>query len=130
MFKQLQSTSQAGCTDARDRIYCLLSMYAQEVAARIKSNSTISYTEVYLDFFKSVTEEYRSLIMLQHCDLHSRSLSGPTWVPDWSRAPKRAWQYLHATVLTDARVYISTDSGTMNVLGVRIAQVTDVSGSL
>lgn len=54
MSKLLQSISQAGCTDPRDRIYGLLGMCAREVAARIKPDYTLSYAQVYMDFFKTL----------------------------------------------------------------------------
>jgi hypothetical protein len=130
MTKLVHATSQACCTDPRDRIYGLLGMCAQEVAVRIKPDYTLSYAQVYMDFFRHVVEQYRSLNLLQHCDLETRSMDGPTWVPDLSRIVKRPWQAAYAAGLSQAQAAFNKGSGVMSVLGVRAAQVTAVSENL
>jgi hypothetical protein len=125
--KLLQSTSQAGCTDPRDRIYGVLGMCPREVAARIKPDYTLSHAQIYRDFFKQIVEQYGKLILLQHCDLLQRRMEGPTWVPDWSHMVKRPWQLVYAAGASKAHVKFTDDDGVMSVLGVRAAKVIAVS---
>ncbi|KAF2201217.1 hypothetical protein GQ43DRAFT_471970 [Delitschia confertaspora ATCC 74209] len=124
----LQATSQAGCTDQRDRIYGIMGMVDQDIARGIQPDYTLSYEQVFRNFLEQIVEQYKTLLLLQYCDLGKRNMQGPTWVPDWANGTIRPWQLVNAAGLSRAHVTVDQQSGVMRALGVRAARVKAVSG--
>ncbi len=124
----LHSASQARCVDPRDRVYALLGLCERRLAAQIRPDYTLPHAQLYRDFFALFVESYKSLLLLQYCDLERRAIvDSPTWVPDWDNTVVRPYQLVYAAGLTRAQVAFDRESGVMTALGVRAARVVAVS---
>lgn len=120
-----RSTRGLKCADDRDRIYALLSL--ARYGDRIKPDYSLTTVEV----FRKIPElsiERGDARFLIHCELRSRRLEGPTWIPDWTakgmtarfswfNAASSAWQ-------SSARVY--PEEGRLRATAVRVGTVADV----
>lgn len=126
--KLLLATSHSGCTDPRDRIYGLLGMCDRQLAKQIAPDYTLTAAQIYKDSALKFAQQYRSLLLLQYCDLHLRKMDGPTWVPDWTHTAVRPWQLAYASALCKADLGL-LQPGVLGVLGVRAGQVAAISSS-
>ncbi|TVY82211.1 Heterokaryon incompatibility protein 6 OR allele [Lachnellula suecica] len=74
-----------GCVNPRDKIYGLLGI----TPAYFSSNIIVDYLrpveDVYKEAFLTHLNTTKRLELLKHCDLASRNIGGPSWVPDWSK---------------------------------------------
>ncbi|KFY19113.1 hypothetical protein V493_08137 [Pseudogymnoascus sp. VKM F-4281 (FW-2241)] len=124
----LRSTSDSSCEDPRDRIYALLSLFDHQLTQRVIPDYTLTTAQVYEDFTLKYIQQYRSLALLQFCDLHLHKIDGPTWIPDWMNTAVRPWQQVYASGLSKAESNL-LQPGVLGVLGVRVAQVAAISDS-
>ncbi|KAH4010688.1 hypothetical protein HBI56_198820 [Parastagonospora nodorum] len=80
----------AGMT--RDRIYAVQA-FATKSKARIDIDYTVDKVQTYLRFALGCIKDGHMLgildAALERLDVNTLSLNGPTWVPDWTRKPKR-----------------------------------------
>ncbi|KAE9377656.1 hypothetical protein N431DRAFT_434813 [Stipitochalara longipes BDJ] len=83
-FKRLlEVASVSECSDPRDRVFGLLTLMDEKLAARILPNYTISTESIYVSVAKAYIAEYQSLDLLRDGGLWG-SLDIPSWVPDWT----------------------------------------------
>jgi len=84
------------CADPRDRIYAILGICYDQ--CNVKPNYTLSIMEVYQDAVRQFIRTQHRSDVIRGCELRSDRLSGPTWVPDWSKPKLRPLlRNLHAT---------------------------------
>jgi len=124
----IHGTARAGCTDHRDRVYAFLGLCDRRLADRIRPNYHLLTEEVLRDFFMAYLEEYSSLALLRFCDLQSRRLDAPTWVPDLANLALRPAQQTFASGNTRAHATVGREgTGILSVLGVEACRVREVS---
>lgn len=83
---------QSVCSDPRDRIYAVLSIF--DLSHRIAPDYNKSYQEVYQDTTLQNFAIENDLGILASCELATkRPPEMPTWVPDWS-TPIKAWSHV------------------------------------
>ncbi|KAL1883350.1 hypothetical protein Daus18300_000408 [Diaporthe australafricana] len=117
-------TRELKCTDDRDRIYALLSL-AKDVSD-IKPDYSLSAIQVYQDLVVLLVSN-RDLRFLPDCNLGSRRLAGPSWVPDWTAQmmTRRIWGVRAATLARQA-VLGSPEEGCSQVTAIRVGTIVDV----
>lgn len=72
------------CSDARDKIYALLSLLPKHVAVKIEPDYTQGLYEAYKDAILSVIESTKSLVVLRTVESHEHLENVPSWVPNVS----------------------------------------------
>jgi hypothetical protein len=78
-------STQAKCSDDRDRIYALLSILdSSSVTINIIPDYTKTASQVYQDTALSILSQTRKLDLLSYSEMASRRIDIPSWVPDWS----------------------------------------------
>ena len=80
----LHLISRFKCSDARDRVYAILSVVQDSL--NIIPDYTLSTAEVYEDVARRCIEHSQSLNVLTSCDIARVQPQWPTWVPNWSVA--------------------------------------------
>ncbi|KAM0795427.1 heterokaryon incompatibility protein-domain-containing protein [Usnea florida] len=77
------------CSDARDRIYSVLSLlHRLDKGFKIEPNYTQTTAVIYKDFALKYIEYRQRLDILAECDIPIGLAVGlPTWVPNWDIAP-------------------------------------------
>jgi hypothetical protein len=81
----LDQTKHSRCTDARDRVFALLSL-AQECQSRvlIEPDYTKSASDIYREFAVNHIRLTGSLNILKSVEFQAHHTDMPSWVPDWS----------------------------------------------
>lgn len=74
-----------GCVNPRDKIYGLLGITPAYFSSSIVVDYLRPVEDVYKEAFITHLNTTKRLELLKHCDLASRQLGGPSWVPDWSK---------------------------------------------
>lgn len=69
------------CVDGRDKIYALLSIASD--GAKIKPDYSLSTIQVYREL-AVLSMKKLQMRFLAYCELGSRRLAGPSWIPDWT----------------------------------------------
>ena len=119
----MHQTRNCKCSDPRDRIYALLSIYHRNL--NIVPDYRLSKEEVYQNFCLRhiASTKYSNLGILQSCEM-SISLSNlPSWVPDWSVGTvSEPIQTNFASGMSAADVqYLG--GGVMRTIGVKVATI-------
>jgi hypothetical protein len=120
------------CQNPRDKIYATLSLFGQQgtVDLYIRPDYSLDTENVYIDVARRNIEFTRTLDLLHTCELSTRVLNIPSWVPDWSvrtncKEPLfKKWSacgFISANPSFDASGLVCTASG------VPIAAITDVT---
>lgn len=76
-------------TDPRDKVYGLLGLLDERIAALVKPDYTDTVENVYRSFTLAILEATGSLDVIRHC-ASSESSNFPSWVPDLAIAQKNA----------------------------------------
>jgi hypothetical protein len=119
----MHQTRNCKCSDPRDRVYALLSIYNHDL--NIAPDYHLSKEEVYRDFclrhIASVT--YSNLDILRSCEMPISHSDLPSWVPDWSiRNVSEPIQTSFASGISAADVqYLG--GGVMRAMGVKVATI-------
>ncbi|EON66479.1 hypothetical protein W97_05577 [Coniosporium apollinis CBS 100218] len=81
-----EAMTELSCSDPRDRVYALLSLFDPKNTMEISPDYLLSVEDVYTDFFTSVLHQSLQLYLLQLCGFsHGPSqLHLPSWAPDFS----------------------------------------------
>jgi hypothetical protein len=118
------------CNDNRDRIYAVLSLLCWE-DRELGINPDYSRTpeELYTDVARRTLERYQHVKLFESCELATKVLNIPSWVPDWSsqlncaRLPSSAWS---ACAWISAQANIMDDK-TIRVAGVEVARIEQIT---
>jgi hypothetical protein len=118
------------CEDPRDRIYAILTLLNQEdQRLGVKPDYSRTVEDLYTDVARRNIVERCKLNVLETCELSSRSINVPSWVPDWStqlnfhHITLSRWS---ACAWVSARVTI-VDEETIRVAGVSVARIENVT---
>lgn len=95
------------CYDPRDKIYGALGLAPPSLAERIAPDYKKEVEEVYTDGAIAHFQIMGRVDFLLACDLDSRSLPGPSWVPDWSVVQRQTPRWLLSATLASG-VSVST----------------------
>jgi hypothetical protein len=117
------------CVDPRDRLYAVLDLlWKEDQQLGIRPDYTRSVEDLCTDVACLSLRKQRHLDLLEACELSTKTLNIPTWVPDWlsrlrsGTVPKSEWS---ACGWISAQVAI-IDHRTMRVAGVRAARIEQV----
>ncbi|CBY01644.1 hypothetical protein IAQ61_003456 [Plenodomus lingam] len=78
-------TQHALCSDKRDYLFAILDLLCQkDQSLGITPHYTCTAEDLFTDTTKRYIDQNSSLDLLLTCELSSKSLEIPTWVPDWS----------------------------------------------
>lgn len=117
------------CNDPRDKIYSALGiMDSSTQSLQIIPSYNQAVEQVYGDVAQRVITQWSDLTVLENCELSSRILEIPSWVPDWSTPTKS--HYLRTN--SSACAYVaslpsfSCDSLRCTVPGIYIDLINEV----
>lgn len=71
------------CSDPRDKVYALLSLVSDQ-SSEIQPDYSKSTSETFRSIIEDSLNKGKTLRLLANCVLPGRTLSMPSWVPDWS----------------------------------------------
>lgn len=80
--KLLLSATGRKCSNARDKIYGILSIAPSNIAKTIYPDYSLEVVDVYKDIFLAHVRNVKRLGLLQNCSKQHHSW--PSWVPNWS----------------------------------------------
>ncbi|KAL8691862.1 MAG: hypothetical protein Q9218_003006 [Villophora microphyllina] len=125
----IRRTGFCQCSDARDRIYAILTLLdVQDQKIHIIPDYTRSTAEVYRDVTAQFIEQQKSLDLLRYCEHRAgRSANFPTWVPDWNvrNAAKLLTNEGRADCYSDA-IATFREGGVLNVKGVMVGSMSRI----
>jgi hypothetical protein len=130
----LSSSYKLECTDNRDRIYGLMYLANDFVEGDIVVDYNVSVTQVYTSFAEFVLRKMSSLNFLLEAGMGKQVsqaqnlFATPSWVPDWTRAPKSIvgpeLDFSHCnTVARSASPVIRPGSEVLEAYGLRLTTV-------
>ncbi|KAF4435854.1 HET-domain-containing [Fusarium acutatum] len=133
--------SNKGATNPRDKIYALRGIASEAYARGISVNYRDPVEKVYVDCAKHLLRMRKDLRVLSLIRRHHRratkSLSLPSWVPDWSQAMdgggvlQRYYRFLpermfRACSTSKSHVTISANNKAIRLAGTRLGTVIEV----
>lgn len=74
------------CSDPRDKVYALLSLAHHDIRRKIVIDYSQAIEGVYRDALLVICEVTGRINLLLPCAAHRPSISGPSWIPDLSKA--------------------------------------------
>lgn len=117
------------CNDPRDKIYSALGLMGPRTQSlQIVPSYTQATEKVYMDIARRVVTHWSTLNILQECELSSRHLDIPSWVPDWSTPMKSSilnttWS---ACAYVASRASFDINGLHCTVSGISIGRITEV----
>ncbi|KAH7122643.1 hypothetical protein B0J11DRAFT_608125 [Dendryphion nanum] len=79
----------AQCLDPRDRLYAMRNLLPlDDMELNILPDYSLPVETVYKFAARSILSSHRSLELLQSCEFSTRTLTLPSWVPDWTVQPQ------------------------------------------
>ncbi|KAL8719837.1 MAG: hypothetical protein Q9225_003215 [Loekoesia sp. 1 TL-2023] len=124
----LEITTNARCSDQRDRVYGVLELIWKAARPNLQPDYTKSTAEVFQDLMLVMLLTHRDLSLLRYCKSLNKHTDMPSWVPDFSKPlgapevllPRTCWNsYGHARRVNE---------GPLTVCGCRTATVTQTVG--
>ncbi|KAJ4049780.1 hypothetical protein NW756_006417 [Fusarium oxysporum] len=120
--------------DPRDMIYGVSSLLCgPDQGLGIQADYSKSVSEVYTDVVQRIIIQRRSLKILDTCELCSKVLDIPSWVPDWSSSLKQLnmpWGTWSACGWISAKVNFPQDTflgkRVLRVAGIRASRIANV----
>lgn len=101
----LETTKLCECTDARDRVYGLLSLVNGEID--VIPDNTKAAEQIFEETARNAFKNSNKLDLLSYCELQLNQLNMPSWVPNFS-VPK-------ATKNLRSKLVASTLSGPLEI---------------
>lgn len=115
------------CKNPRDMVYAVLSLVcAPDQLLNIQPNYGDSVAKVYGDVVRDTILRRRSLKILVTCELSSKVLDIPSWIPDWSSPFKQVnlpWVTWSACAWISPRCRFMNNGRTFRVAGVEASRV-------
>lgn len=112
------------CADPRDKVYAVLGIASN--SQQVKPDYTLSEYQVYRQLATAQIEN-GDLDFLSYCDLDSREVAGPTWVPDWSSEwTTQLMVWNNAAGFASAPITEHLDQGLIKVAAVRAGTLCKV----
>ena len=131
-YLMLSISRQRFCTEPKDHIYGMLSIYGPKLASNIHPNydPDVPYREIYKDVFLKYMDQTRRLDLLSECEQASSEHGGASWIPDWSvkRNTYPLYGFTFASGIS-ASVAVQCYPEVLRVKGIQAAVVSSVSKS-
>lgn len=118
------------CRDPRDKVYAVLSFFSGIDEAAFRPNYSLEAGDIYINITQLQITSRRTLDVLQACELSTRYLDIPSWVPDWStrlRCEEPLFETWSACGFISAQASFDVTSSYCTVFGVSISEVTEVT---
>lgn len=127
----LDISRQQGCSDPRDKICGIISLLSDRLAAKIHTSYSLPPLELYKNVFLAHLRCTRRLELFHFCSQATRSISGPSWVPDLSTdiPVRRACRSQFASGCSRAH-FCYREPNILAVLGVSAAIISKISEPL
>ncbi|KAG6364513.1 hypothetical protein INS49_006114 [Diaporthe citri] len=124
LLELVRDTRGLKCVDDRDKVYAVLSLAKD--GGEIEPDYSLSTIEVYGQL-AILSMNRNQLRFLSSCELGSRMLNGPSWIPDWTteRRTKRI-EFFNAATFACQPVHVSSAEGWIRVTAVRVGTVVDI----
>lgn len=124
LLELVRDTSGLKCADDKDKIYAVLSLAND--GGDIEPDYSLSTIEVYRQLAINSMNCNR-LDFLSDCELGSRKLNGPSWIPDWTtERMTRGIDFCNAAKFAHQPVHVNSAEGWIRVTAVRVGTVVDV----
>jgi hypothetical protein len=120
----VRMSRRARCLDARDRVFANLSLVSPR-QLQIKPDYSKSLAHVMRATVKNLVELKFRLDFLSLCDLDSREIGVPSWVPNFARLPdgkSNVWGPCCGSLDTQPRVI----NDILHTLGVQVVSIKEV----
>ena len=119
----MHQTRNCKCSDPRDRVYALLSIYHRNL--NIVPDYRLSKEKVYRDFCLRhiASAQYGNLGILQSCEMPISPSDLPSWVPDWSTRNVSETIQTNFASGVSAADFQYLGGGIMRALGVKTATI-------
>ncbi|KAF8864312.1 hypothetical protein BDZ45DRAFT_34306 [Acephala macrosclerotiorum] len=124
LHELLENTKYSLCSDARDKIFALLSLlHGQEQNIKIEPDYSKPLSRIYQDFVQNYIEKQKHLRMLSAIEVQDHLFASPSWVPDWS-SPRLTTHFgkLRASGSSTASASFEVN-GCLRVLGLTIGTI-------
>jgi hypothetical protein len=121
--KFMHQTQNCKCSDPRDRVYALLSIYQRNL--NIIPDYCLSKEEVYQDFCLRhiASTNFRNLGILKSCEMPISPSDLPSWAPDWSISNSPAPIQTNLASGVSAADFQYLGGGVLRAIGVKVAAV-------
>lgn len=118
------------CSDPRDKTYALLGLMNQrDTDLHILPDYSRNVAEVYMDITRMKSIAHQTLELLWSCELSTRVLDIPSWVPDWSTPMKRkSYPRFNWSVCGFISAQFAFAGERCTASGIRVAEVSAVYG--
>lgn len=126
----LDTAKSKGCSDPRDKIFGLLGITPAYLRAGVTVDYRRSPEHVYKEAFLAHLHATLRLDLLKHCNISTRRIGGPSWVPDWSRTEFAAPILSEQLAAGHSRAwftYRDEDPETLGVVGTIFTTIKRVS---
>lgn len=124
LLELVRDTRRSKCADDRDRIYAVLSL-ASDVGD-IEPDYSLSTIEVYRQLAINLMNR-NQLKFLSYCELGSRMLNGPSWIPDWTtEIMTKRIDFCNAATFACQPIHVNLAEGWIRVTAVRVGTVVDI----
>jgi hypothetical protein len=119
----VDQTKHSQCTDARDRVFALLSL-AQECQGGllIEPHYTKSASNIYRDVVVKYIKYTKTLRILSSVELHTHHTDMPSWVPDWSTPRLSEILSMHL-VASNSQFNGEIEGSTLRAAGIHVGVV-------
>ena len=118
------------CHDPRDKFHAALSLLnSEDNNLQVQPDYSQDIERVFVDIARRKLERQHTLDLLRACELSTKTLGVPPWVPDWSsrsmylKSPILPWS---ACSFVSAQASLDINNLRCIVSGVLVAEVTDV----
>lgn len=124
LLELVRDTSGLKCADDKDKLYAVLSLAND--GGDIEPDYSLSTIEVYRQLAINAIN-FNKLKFLSDCELGSRKLNGPSWIPDWTteRMTDRI-TFCNAATFAYQPVHVNSAEGWIRVTAVRVGTVVDI----
>ena len=72
------------CSDPRDKVYGLLSLFSPSFQKKIEPQYSNPTLQIYTGTFLAYLDHVKRLELLDQCSIQRQRTGGPSWIPDWA----------------------------------------------
>ena len=116
------------CKDPLDRLYAVLSLLGRDQELGVEPDYSLTAEQLYVNVAHRAILQSKNLNILETCELSSRFLNIPSWVPDWStRLDVRDVPFVNWSASAWISACPVIEDSTISVTGVRIGSIEHVT---
>ena len=120
----LETTTQAQCSDQRDRVYGILELIAKRSRPSIQPDYTKTTVDVFRDLMLTMAIFHQDLSLLTLCKNLDLPTHMPSWVPNLSKPPRLADRLIPRACWNSSSHARHSSGGPLTVCGTSAATVT------